>query len=433
MSGSVIATNIDGSSPTYTENGYQQVSLDSLVFTEQVDGAVLNTNVWTSSNLTQTVAQTGGFILLNSALSTVINTYAILQSIKAIPLYGHLPLAVLIRGKVNISPILNATIELGLGVAATNAAPTDGAFFRWAPDGTFRCVLNNAGVETLSPPIFPAPTTTVEHIYEIDVVEDVVQFFVDDVSQAIVSVPSSQAYPFNNGRQTVFVRTFNGAVAPATAPQFGIGQVNVVQQDLNQNKLWKEVLVALGRGSYQNPITTYGQSANHANSTDPASAVLSNTAAGYTTLGGRFQFAAVAGATTDYALFGFQVPAGYQLNLTAISINTLLTGAAIATTPTLLDWSIGVNASAVSLATAESPPATWSPRRIPVGMQGFPLTAPNGPMQIGDAAPDIVRSFDPPLIIDGGRFVHVILEVPVGTATATQVFRGDVLLSGYYE
>ena len=38
------------------------------------------------------------------------------------------------------------------------------------------------------------------------------------------------------------------------------------------------------------------------------SAVLSNTAAGYTTLGGQFQFAALVGAETDYALFAFQVP-----------------------------------------------------------------------------------------------------------------------------
>lgn len=431
--GVIVATNADGVSPSYTENGYQVMSLDSLLFTEQVDGAVLNTNIWSSSALTQTVTQAAGFILLNGGLSTAVNTYAILQSIKALPLYGHLPLVVLIRGKVNITPIANATIELGLGVAATNAAPTDGAFFRWqGSDQTFRCVINNNGAETPSNPI-PPPSTAIEHIYEIDVVEDVVQFFVDDVLQATVSVPTSQAYPFNAGRQTVFARTFNGAGVPATAPQFGIGQVNVVQQDLNQNKLWKEVLVSLGRGAYQNPITTYGQSANHANSTDPVSATLSNTAAGYTTFGGRFQFAAVAGAVTDYALFGFQVAAGYQLNVASISISALLTGAAIAGTATVLDWSLGLNASAVSLATAESPPTSWAPRRIPLGMQGFPLAAPNGPMQIGDTAPDIVRVFDPPLIVDGGRFLHVIVEIPVGTATASQIFRGDVAINGYYE
>ena len=419
-------------SPSYIESGSMAVSLNALIFTEQVDGNALNTNLWMTSVLTQAIAQSAGFITLNSGLSTVVSTYAILTSIKAMQLYGHLPFTVVIRAKVNITPIANATIELGIGVAATTAAPTDGCFYRWAPDGTFRCVINNNGVETQSAAL-TAPAITIEHVYEIDVVEDLVFFTLDDVVVATVPVPSSQAYPVNNGRQTIFARTFNGASIPATAPQIGIGQVNVVQEDLNQNKLWKEMLVSLGRGAYQNPVTPFTQTTNHANSTDPVSATLSNTAAGYTTLGGRWQFAAIAGAVTDYALFAFQVPATYQLNLSTIAISALLTGAAIAGTATLLDWSLGLNASAVSLATAESPPTTYGARRIPLGMQGFPLVAPNGPMQIGDAAPDIVRSFDPPLVIDGGRFVHVIVEIPVGTATALQVFRGDVAINGYYE
>lgn len=430
--GVIVATNAAGQSPSYVESGSQAVSFNSLIFTEQVDGSALNTNLWMTSTLTQTLTQAAGFILLNAALSVATATYAILTSIKALQLYGHLPFTVVIRAKVNIAPIANATIELGIGTATTTAAPTDGAFYRWAPDGTFRCVINNAGVETLSGAL-PAPAVNTEHIFEIDVVEDNVFFTLDDAVIAVVNVPPTQAYPVNNGRQTVFARTFNGGTSPATAPQLGIGQVNIVQEDLNQNKLWKEILMSLGRGAYQQPITPYTQTTNHTNSTDPISATLSNTAAGYSTLGGRWQFAAIAGAATDYALFAFQVPATYQLNLSSIAITAMLLGAAIATSATILDWSLGINGSAVSLATAESPPATYAARRIPLGMQSFILTAPNGPMQIGDAAPDLIRNFDPPLIVDGGRFVHVILEVPLGTATASQVFRGDIQLNGYYE
>jgi hypothetical protein len=430
--GVIIATNAAGQSPSYVESGSQAVSFNSLIFTEQVDGNALNTNLWLTSVLTQTITQAGGFINLNAGASVATATYAILTSIKALQLYGHLPFTVVMRAKINIVPIANATVELGIGTAATTAAPTDGAFYRWAPDGTFRCVINNAGVETLSAAL-PVPSINIEHIFEIDVVEDNVFFTLDDAVIAVVNVPPTQAYPVNNGRQTVFARIFNGGTSPATAPQLGIGQVNIVQEDLNQNKLWKEILMSLGRGGYQQPITPYTQTANHANSTDPVSATLSNTAAGYTTFGGRWQFAAVAGAATDYALFAFQVPATYQLNLSGIAISSLLTGAAIATTATILDWSLGLNASAVSLATAESPPATYAPRRIPLGMQSFVLGAPNGPMQIGDMAPDLIRNFDPPLIVDGGRFLHVILEVPLGTATASQVFRGDVQINGYFE
>jgi hypothetical protein len=46
---------------------------------------------------------------------------------------------------------------------------------------------------------------------------------------------------------------------------------------------------------------------------------------------------------------------------------------------------------------------------------------------------DLVRQFSTPLLVDGGRWIHVIVQVPVGTATASQVFRGDVSIAGYFE
>jgi hypothetical protein len=35
--------------------------------------------------------------------------------------------------------------------------------------------------------------------------------------------------------------------------------------------------------------------------------------------------------------------------------------------------------------------------------------------------------------VESGRFLHVILAVPVGTATASQVIRGTVTIDGYFE
>lgn len=428
-----------------TENGTLKTSIDSLLFFEQTDGANVNTNLWNQSTLTQTIAQASGFVTLNSGSSVAVNTYSILSSIKAMPIYGQMPLYVAINAKTANLPLTNATCELGLGTAATNAAPTDGAFFRWKPDGTFAAVINNNGTETTSANLTGSfssftgdetvvlpPTAGTTYLYEIVLVEDVVQFVVNDVLVAEVAVPTTQNFPVNAGRQTVMARVYNGAVSPASAPQLSIGQVVVNQQALNQNKLWKESLTSLGRGAYQSPVTAFGQTANHTNSTSPTSATLSNTAAGYTTLGGRFQFAAVAGAATDFALFAFQVPVGYQLYITGLRMDTVVTGAAIATTATVLDWSVAVNSSAVSLATADGA-GTWAPRRIPIGIQGFSLVAPTGPKQIGDSAEAITFAFDPPLVVDSQRFFHIILQVPVGTATASQVFRGVAGVTGYFE
>lgn len=410
-----------------TENGALNTSTDSLLFYEQVDGAAVNINRWIQSTSGMTIAQGSGFITLNAASAVTAGAYAILTSIKNIPLYGHLPLRVTFNNRTPVIAQSNLTIEFGIGTCATNAAPTDGAFFRWSPNGNTYAVISNGGVETLSTALTPLDTAEAE-IFDIIVVEDLVQFQVGDVTVATVEVPPGQAYPTASGRLPIFARVYNSGSVPAAAPQLLIGQIVVVQEALNQTREWREALAILGAAAYQSPVTPFAQTANHANSTSPTSASLSNTAAGYTTLGGRYQFAAVASAATDFALFAFQVPANYQLILTAVTISCANTGAiGSAVTPTILDWALGINSSAVSLATVDGA-GTWAPRRIPLGVQSFGLSA-----VIGSLANDITRTFDPPLVIDSSRFLHVIVQVPLGAATASEILRGNIFLNGFFE
>lgn len=417
-----------GTAGSVTENGFQNVSNDSLIFFEQVDGAAVNTNVWMPSVSGQTITQAGGFITLNAGGAVTANAYSVLQSIKNIPLYGHYPLLCTINAKFTRWAQANATVRIGIGVAVAGAVPTDGAYFVLASDGTMRCVINNNGVETTSAAIdVPADVTDVR-IMTVEIVEDLVNFYYEDNLVCSVDVPLGQAFPFNVGRQRIFAQVVNGSSPPALAPGISIGQVIVSQQVINQNKLWKEALATLGRGAYQSPVTPFTQTANHANSTGPVSATLANATAGYATLGGRFQFAAVAGAVTDFALFAYQVPAGYQLYVTGLTISSLNIGATVGATSTILDWALGLNGSAIDLATAESPPTSWATRRIPIGTQSFAALG-----IIGLAAPDIVRVYDPPLIVDSGRFLHIIMACPVGLATASQIIRGNAMIQGYFE
>jgi hypothetical protein len=178
----------------------------------------------------------------------------------------------------------------------------------------------------------------------------------------------------------------------------------------------------------QAPGSQFGAAtANHANSAAPDAATLSNTAAGYTTLGGKFAFAAVAGAATDYALFAYAVPSTHRLVLNGVSISTVNTGAAVTTSAHIFDWALGINSTAVSLATTDSG-STYGPRRIPLGLQALLVSA-----GIGAIADDLVRKFDTPLIIEPSRYVHVILTMPVASATGSQVIRGAVTFDGYFE
>lgn len=416
----------EGNDILVTEHGYLNVSTDDLIFVEQVDGAALNTNKWITSVSTMTVAQATGYITLNNAGSVATGAYAILQSIRSIPLFSYLPLRIAFNAMTTQLPQPNVTTEIGVGTVSGVSAPTDGAYFRWSPDGTFRGVINNGVTETLSAALTPPPINDAT-LLEIVLVEDLVQFIIDDEVVATVEVPIAGSYPTNSGRLPLFARVYDAGSAPSAASKLAIGQVVVVQQGLSQSKPWADVLNSLGLGAYQSPVTPFGQNANHANSTSPTSASLSNTTPGYATLGGRYQFAAPVGAATDFAIFCFQVPAGYQLYIKGIMISAVNMGAAVAGSATILDWFLGVNASAASLATADGA-GTWAPRRVPIGIQAFKSGDP-----IGTVAQELVRVLDPPYVIDGGRYVHIGVQVPLGTATASQIIKGDVMINGYFE
>lgn len=409
--------------------GRLATGVQTLELFDSIDGAAVNSNIWNQpAPTTFTIAQnaTTGFMVLNSGASIAANAQCQINSIKRIQLINTFVPQVRILFKTPNVPQANATIEMGFGTASGTTAPTDGAFFRWSSASEFRCVCAFNSVETTSAAL-TAPTVNVVHTSHLVFRGTKVEFWVDEVLLAEVSAAAGNPNPTSSSRVPIFARIYNGAISPVLAPELHIGAVSEWRNDLNTNKLWPTQMATIGRGAYQSPVTTFAQTSNHANSTSPTSATLSNTAAGYTTLGGRFQFAAPAGAATDFALFGFQVPADYQLIITGIRISSANTGAAVATTATIMDWSIGVNSSAVSLATTDTA-TTWAPRRIPVGHQGWIIGA-----AIGAQAENIDLQFDTPIVVDGGRFFHAIVQIYVGTATASQVIRGDVMVSGYFE
>lgn len=412
----------------YSRFGTVSVGPRSLFFFDPVDGVAINTNLWVTAVTTMTIAQSaGGFISLNSAALTTANAAAQITGIKQVQFINAYPVVIRFFLKVSVAAQTNATMEAGAFVASGTSAPTDGVFFRWNSSGEFRCVVNSAGVETQSAAqTMPGTNTTLQ--MHIVVKGTSVDFYLANALLTTVSIPAGTSGPTSSSRYAPCFRVYNGASPPVTAPEMHVAFCNVFVADLNHNKPWMHTLSGMGRSAYQSPITTFAQSANWTNSTNPTSATLSNTAAGYTTLGGLFQFAAVVGASTDFALFGFQVPAGYQLYVTRISISAVNTGAAVATTATIMRWGVGLNSSAVSLATAESPPTSWSPRRIALGQQAFLVGA-----AIGTQAIDIDRAFETALCVDSQRFFHIILAVPVGTATASQVISGTCQIEGYFE
>ena len=417
---------------TFGAMGRLAVGTQTMELFDPIDGAAVNAMIWNQSSPTMVIAQNSatGFLVLNSTALTTINLSSIITSIKTIQLINTFVPTTRVLFKTPNVPQANATMELGFLEATGTTAPTNGCFFRWSSAGDFRAVTVFNSVETLSA-VLTNPSVNVVHSMHITIRGLKIEFWLDDVLVADVANPGGNANPTNSSRIAMGARVYTGGTSPVTAPEMHIGAVSLWRNDLNTNKLWPNQMVSIGRGAYQSAITPFAQTANHANSTSPTSATLSNTAAGYTTLGGRWQFAAPAGAATDFALFGFQVPTGFQLFVTDFRFDAMNTGAAVATTATIMDVGVAINSSAVSLATADAfGTNVYAPRRMPLGMIGWVVGDAIGAQ--GRGSPISLDLFTP-WVIDSARFLHVIVQVPVGTATAGQIPRGDCYIGGYIE
>ena len=417
---------------TYGPMGRLATGVQTLELFDPIDGAIINAMAWNQEATTMTIVQssTTGFLVLNAAASVAINAIARIQSIKTVQLVNtFVPTARILFKTPNV-PQTNATMELGFLEAAGVAAPTNGAFFRWSSAGEFRAVTVFNSVETTSG-VLTNPSVNVVHTIHITFRGTKVEFWLDEVLVAEVANPGGNPTPTASSRIALGARSYNGATSPVTAPELHVAAVSLWRNDLNTNKLWPYQMVSIGRGAYQSAVTPFAQTANHANSTSPTSATLSNTAAGYTTLGGRWQFAAPVGAATDFALFGFQVPTGFQMFVTDFRFDAVNTGAAVAITNTTMDVGVAVNASAVSLATADSfTTNVYSPRRIPLGQASWLIGGAIG--QQAQGCP-IALNLVTPLTVDSARFFHVIVQVHAGTATVGQIIRGDCFIGGYFE
>lgn len=441
VNGSVSVSSLDGGLRLSDANGDGLVFADGRVDTGRdqplfadrfVGTSVAANSKWMQSLSTMTATVATGRLLLNAGASVAANTHATLSSAPKFRGYVDGSVYVQVRAAPTNLPQTNAVAEIGLGNATANTAPTDGAFFRWTASGGFECVVNRGGAETSTSMTAPA-AAGVYSIFGIRVRGDRVVCTWETPSsgasaRTVMALDSAAPSAFIESPGAM-LRVYTGATGPALAPQLAIGLIEVSKKVLDEDRPIGHVFAYSGQSAAFNPLTG-AQATNHANSTAPVSATLSNTAAGYATLGGRYQFAAPAGAVTDYALFGFQVPTSFRFVITGVSISACNTGVAVATTPTSLEWALGVGSTAVSLATTDGTAATptSAPRRIPLGKQVFAVGAA---VEFCDT--EVSRTFISPVSVESGRFVHVILAVPVGTATASQIIRGTVTFDGYFE
>ena len=440
--------------PSEISDDYRlRVGQDGTIFNTAFEGTVVNTSQFFQVISTATVTQANGFMTVNGNSQTGSGLGNYIRTYRHFPTYGTYPTYLDMWIKETGETASNAVSEWGFLylTTITTPIPLDGLYFRRLSTGPLRAVVNYGGTETeytINTANIPSrdgvgtySATEVNH-YLIAYHNDVVRFWINDVLVASVDCPGSQQALTSSSNTPVGFRVINtGAVTP-TARQIQVGFINVSYGDQNTTKLWGHTLSGSGQGSYQSQMgSAVAQTSLWANSAAPATvSAPSNTAVGganqgYTTLGGMFILSAVAGAETDYLLFGYQNPvgtanlAGKTLYVTGIRIGeTFVTGAAVATTATILQFAVGVNSTAASLATTDSTTSV-KPRIVPLGGQSFAISA-----AIGTSSPGFQVDFShAPLAVAAGNFLDIVVRQPVGTATASSLYRGSVTIIGYFE
>lgn len=405
-----------------------RVGIDSLWFTDQAVGTTINTSIWTSPIGTMTVTLAQNAYILNGGNSVTAGHYALHKTWRTFPMaYKGSSVYCECTMLYTAQPTTNHSIEGGfMAVASSVADPTDGVFFR-VRDGNLYCVCCNNSVEQ-SVNLGTAPIFGVEHNLVIEVTPTTAIFWMDE-SPVAKFVNAASTFSIQAQAQLPFVvRQFNGGTAPAYALQSKFSNISVSMADLDNNRLWPTCKAGMGGGSYQAPSGAAAvQTAAYANGAAPATRAVSQTTKMETALGGMTAFAAYAGSELDQNLFGYQVPAGNTLIVRGLRIETANLGAVVTTTGTLLQWSLGIGSTADTLAGTES--ATVKIRRvIPLGYQTFPVSAPIGAITV-----PIDVNLDAPIVIHGGEWLQIIFRQPVGSATASEVYRVLAMINGYFE
>ena len=392
---------------------------------EPFEGATVHATRWDVVASTMAASQSSvAGLVVNSGNITTANTGYMLRSTARYMKAQRSPMQAKWRGR--LARVANSVMEIGFGDAATfNGGHTTGAYWQVTASGivqpvlTYNSIESSAGAVDISSLLDPARYYTFDVIMD----DDEAIFVAQDTSTGLIISRQSLKLPLTAQRLLsttavpAMMRLYNSGTAPATAPNMFVTDFYIAAFDANRNVPWPHVMASIGRSAVENPFTGAAL-ANFANNTAPANATLSNTAAGYTNLGGNFSFVTVASAATDYCLFGFQVPVGANLKVTGIVIEAFNAGAAIATTPVTMQWFASQNQPAVTL--------TSNSFRASLGIQSLAVGAATG----ADAK-RISNGYTTPLVTNSGRFFVIGLRVPV--ATAGQTIQGFVNVEGYWD
>lgn len=415
-----------------------RVGLDTVMFADNASAHVGKYQINTS---TMTTAITAGMLALNSGNSSAANAFARAQTYAEFNIGPSMSAYVDLPFKLTAAPATGQIVRIG-GVrqsASATANADDGFYIELSAAGVWQLTMNfnilGGGTSTTVALTGFTPIPNRLHMGLIVFSQYFVDCYIDGVLYATTprAVSNGDMLAFGSFRLGAYIS--NGAGALASFTQLHIGKWGVTNGDGVQGIPYP-VRMSMAGNAGDSIVGTGAITANISNSAAPASATLSNSAAGYAFPDGNFQWAAVAGAATDYALFAYQVPAatssvrGQSMLIHGATIDLENAGAVnSATVPTTVRFFLAIGGTALSLATADSAIAgSRAARRRYLGSIQIPVNAVIG--QPGDRT--IRVAFASAAVVEPGTFVHLIARITSGVATASQVISGSVHLDKHY-
>jgi len=433
--------------PEVSQDYRVRAGMDTLLFSDTFNASAQNTSVWSYTFNTMTAAQPGaGTVNFGTVQGTTSAHGAFMRTFQHFPLFGTFPLAVEFHvGQFTAALTAGEVWLMGLGLpSAATTPPTDGVWIQLTSAGVIG-VAAFSNTTTQTGTLLSIGSLSVGDLDKFIIVvgERTVEFWRDIELLGTLNVPNANGQPFITTSLPVFMHKYNtGAVSNTNTMR--VADVNVTLMDAQTSRDWPTQLCTLGQMAYQGQNGgTMGTTAllpNATAATTVTGTALSQTASIATGLGGQAGItAAVAGI--DGLITSFQCPTGSttqtprNLVIRGVRIDSVNIGAAVATTASILQWSLAFGATGgtiPSLAQAESASfatgtsKAW--RRVPLGLHSWIVGA-----AIGTPAEAIVLKFDCPIVVHPGQWVSAVAKFIVGTATASQVIWATVTFDAYYE
>lgn len=437
-------------SPETSPDYRLRVGIDTILFNDRFNAATQNVNNWQYVFATMTAAQPGaGTVNFGVVQGTTSAHGAFMRTFQQFPLVGVAPLAIEFTAGMFTAPLVaNEEFYMGMGLpSAAVTIPTDGVWFKLTTAGLIG-VLSFSASSVETGVLVPFANLDVGELnkYVIVIAEREVEFWQDDQHLGNLSIPLANMQPFIASALPIFMQKRNtGNVSNTNTMRVGYAIASLM--DLGTSKPWGHQMATMGQMGYQGQnggtLTTTALLPNATAATTVTGGAISQTVAIATGLGGQAGIQAAA-AGADGIITAYQVPLGginqtpRNLIITGIRIDAVNIGAAVATTASILQWSVGygawipagtlppmTQADTASFATA----TTKSWKRVPLGLQSWMVAAAIG-------APAEALEIDlgnSPIVVHPGEWVASVAKFIVGTATASQVIWCTVQFRSHFE